>query len=272
MPPYSSTTIASWKRPLLKLAQQIDDALRLGHERRRTHDLGDRARAVRLGRHLNQILHDDEARRCCRDSRCRPAGANIPARGRAARSSSIVASDRIATMSGRGVMTSRTSVSPKSTTDRSRRLSIGRARPPESPSGVDDGARRQRVDGRRPRGRRPSQPADDERRQRAPTTFATAVNAGSSSSSMRSGDRRTMSAGQHLSDADRNARRPRRSATSAPGNAGADRLGQQHDQQHEQRPAHQARRDEELQRIVEIRGERVAARSRARPRAAAADA
>ena len=60
MPPYSSTTIASWKRPLLELAQQIGDALRLRHERRRPHDLRDLRVADRHLGHLNQILHDDE--------------------------------------------------------------------------------------------------------------------------------------------------------------------------------------------------------------------
>ncbi len=43
------------------------------------------------------------------------------------RNSSMVASDRIATMSGRGVMTSRTSVSPKSTTERSNLVSAAAA-------------------------------------------------------------------------------------------------------------------------------------------------
>ena len=38
------------KALLLELAQQIDDALRLGHERRRPHDLRDLARARRLAR------------------------------------------------------------------------------------------------------------------------------------------------------------------------------------------------------------------------------
>ena len=56
-------------------------------------------------------------RGCCRGSPCNTGMREYSCSRNSARSSSSVASARIATMSGRGVMTSRTSVSPKSTID-----------------------------------------------------------------------------------------------------------------------------------------------------------
>ena len=68
-------------------------------------------------------------------------------------------------MSGRGVMTSRTSVSPKSTTDRSSRLSSARGRVVVRRG---DGRVAGRAVSPLRRGRRSAgaQPADDQRRQR----------------------------------------------------------------------------------------------------------
>ena len=85
---------------------------------RGTNERRDRLRLIR-GIGQDQVLDRDEARRCCRASRGRRGRANTAARARATRSSPIVAFASIATMSGRGVITSRTIVSRKSTSDRS---------------------------------------------------------------------------------------------------------------------------------------------------------
>ena len=114
VPPYSSTTIAHLRLLALELLQQLGHPLGFRHDHRRPQQRRDRpASSSVLER--DQILHEDEARRCCRGCPCRPGTASTPARGTARAGRRSSPSRGCATMSGRGVITSRTSVSPKST-------------------------------------------------------------------------------------------------------------------------------------------------------------
>ena len=154
------------KAPLLELPQQVDDALGLRHERGRAHDLADRARPVRFSRCLDQVLHHDES-----DDVVEVLGVHRQARvlllaDEAPQIVDALPSAWIATMSGRGVMTSRTSVSPKSTTDRSSRFSSPDSRGRRLVGGRALAVRRRTV------AAAPSRdiargPADDERGERA---------------------------------------------------------------------------------------------------------
>ena len=158
-------------------------------------------------------------------------------------------------MSGRGVMTSRTSVSPKSTTDRSRRFSSSAsvaafsAGNAASVAGVpfwSAAGLRSTV----PRKLTISAVSGLMR-------FATIVNSGSSSSRVRSGprpahdDRR-----DELPHHDGQQQSAAKEHDDAP-DAGLHVLSQQRHAQDEQRPAHHARRDEEPHRVFEINGQDV---------------
>ena len=184
-----------------------------------------------------------------------------------ARSSSSVASARIATMSGRGVITSRTSVSPKSTIDCSSRRSSPSIRPGPRPlPSASRGSRR--IGGSRRhcstgaigplapalRGNEPHQRPVSGCRNRATTS-----NGGSSTSSTRSGLRRTISSGSTCSQT--------RMKTATKSEQHADRLkpgapGQDRDEHRRQREddaEQQPRRNEQLDRVVEIEPEAIVA-------------
>ena len=134
VPPYSSTTMAichCWRwnsrsRSDTRLVSGTTYAGRTSVETGRSGRLG-------LGQ-PHQVLDEHEPERCCRASRRRPGCASTPARGRTPAAPPSVASARIATMSGRGVITSRTSVSPKSTIDWSSCRSSRSMRPSCSPA------------------------------------------------------------------------------------------------------------------------------------------
>ena len=119
----------------LELLQQLGHALGLGHERRRPDEPRDRTAAVgvRLGVQ-DQVLDEDDAEDVVEVLVDRPGCASTPARGRARAARRASRPPWIATMSGRGVMTSRTSVSPKSTIDCSSRRSSRSISPCSSPA------------------------------------------------------------------------------------------------------------------------------------------
>ena len=114
VPPYSSTTIAHLRLLALELLQQLGHALGLRHDDRRPQQRRDRPRVVG-GARARPGPSRRRSRRCCRGCPCRPGTREYSCSRNSARRSPTVASSRMATMSGRGVITSRTSVSPKST-------------------------------------------------------------------------------------------------------------------------------------------------------------
>ena len=101
--------------PALHLLQQLRDALALRHEVAPTASAS--SAAARRPAAAPPGPSRTRCRRCCRGCRGRPACASTAPRGTATRRSCSVASARMATMSGRGVITSRTTVSVKSTID-----------------------------------------------------------------------------------------------------------------------------------------------------------
>ena len=118
----------------LEFLQQLRHALGLRHERGRPHERGDRCASSGGAGQLIEILHEDEADDVVEILLVDTGMREYSCSRNSARSSSIVASARIATMSGRGVMTSRTSVSPKSTIDCSSRRSSPSISPAPRPA------------------------------------------------------------------------------------------------------------------------------------------
>ena len=114
VPPYSSMTTAKVMRPRLQLLQQLRDLLGLRHQEGRAHQRLQRARSAAL------VLDAGRARRprprCRRGSRRRRARGCTWSRASAGAGRPRVAVAGMATMSGRGVITSRTSVSAKRAT------------------------------------------------------------------------------------------------------------------------------------------------------------
>ena len=117
VPPYSSTTMATLDALALELLQQLGHALGLGHEMRRPDQRRDRLVGRRSALQQDQVLHEHEAQHVVeglfvdRHARVLLLAEQRLAAARTSRSASMPM------MSGRGVMTSRTMVSRKSTSD-----------------------------------------------------------------------------------------------------------------------------------------------------------
>ena len=110
---------------LLHLPQQLGHPLLLRHEDRRADELPHRAVAAGRSRTgpADDVLQVDEAEDVVGALAVRPAAGSSPASMAFSRASSTVASASTPTMSGRGTMTSRTTVSPNSKIEWMRRRS-----------------------------------------------------------------------------------------------------------------------------------------------------
>ena len=117
VPPYSSTTIAMWNLLGLHLAHEPGDRLGLGHEAGGAHEAGDRLVAAALALGPHQVLGvgdaDDVVDALADDREARVAVLD----GEVERVGDASTSAVTVTMSGRGTMTSRATVSPNSMID-----------------------------------------------------------------------------------------------------------------------------------------------------------